>query len=110
MAKQLSSYMRIPVDIDRDDKELMEALRGPKGDPGQSVKGDKGDSIEGPVSTKSGPKGDKGDSIKGEKGDQGRDSRSLNVDRCKISMGSRRSFNQRRRHEKTRSNSTRIRL
>ncbi len=47
MPKQMSvGKIELPVDLDRSDKELMDALRGPKGDPGQSLKGDKGDKGE----------------------------------------------------------------
>ena len=73
MPKQMSTgRIELPVNLDRSDKELMDALRGPKGDPGTSIKGDKGD--EGPKGRDSfvaGPAGDKGDSIQGEKGDRG---------------------------------------
>ena len=66
--------LRFLVDIDRDDADLMERLRGPRGKTGDSIKGDKGDTVVGPVSTVPGPKGGKGDSIEGEKGDKGDDS------------------------------------
>ena len=66
--------LRFLVDIDRNDADLMERLKGDKGNKGDSIKGDKGDSIVGPVSTEPGPKGDDGESIKGDKGDKGDDS------------------------------------
>ena len=64
--------IKLPVELDRSDKELMAALKGDKGDPGQSLRGDKGD--EGPKGKDSfvaGPPGAKGDSIRGERGDKG---------------------------------------
>ncbi len=71
MAKSGPVSIKLPIDLDRSDKELMDALRGPKGDPGQSIKGDPGDSIRGKDSLVRGPQGEKGDSIRGEKGDKG---------------------------------------
>ena len=66
--------IKLPVELDRSDTELMAALKGEKGDKGDSVKGDKGDSVRGADSTVPGPKGDKGDSIEGPRGPKGDDS------------------------------------
>ena len=58
------------VIINLDDKALIEALRGPKGDKGLAVKGDPGP--PGKDSIVPGPEGDKGDSIKGDPGNPGK--------------------------------------
>ncbi len=72
MPKYERAVLRLPIELDRSDTELMAALQGEKGDPGQSLQGDRG--VEGPKGKDSfvaGPKGDKGDSIRGERGDKG---------------------------------------
>ena len=69
MPKDVS--VSFPIKIDLSDPEMVAALKGPKGYKGDSIKGEKGDSVVGPVSTEPGSKGDKGDSVKGEKGDKG---------------------------------------
>lgn len=61
--------IRFPVTLDLSDEKLVEALRGSKGDKGDSIQGPKGD--PGKDSIVPGPKGDKGDSIRGDKGDKG---------------------------------------
>jgi len=72
MAKEMSKGQVVfQVGLDRDDKELMDTLKGDKGDPGRSIKGDKGDSIKGEDSIVPGPPGPKGDSIKGDPGPKG---------------------------------------
>lgn len=56
------------IDLAEQSPEFLATLKGPKGDKGDSIKGDPGKD-----STAPGPKGDKGDSIKGAKGDPGND-------------------------------------
>ncbi len=59
MAKQMSvGRIELPVNLDRSDKELMDALRGPKGDAGVSIRGEKGD--KGDPSNVMGPRGEEG--------------------------------------------------
>jgi len=73
MAKDMSKGQVVfQVDLNRNDKELMDALKGEKGDPGRTLKGDKGDSIKGDDSTVPGPRGPKGDSVEGPAGPTGK--------------------------------------
>jgi len=58
------------IDLAEQSPEFLEKLRGPKGDPGQNIKGDPGKDSTAPGPK--GDKGDKGDSIKGDKGDPGK--------------------------------------
>lgn len=74
MPKYERAVLRLPIELDRSDPELMATLKGDKGDKGDSVKGDKGDSVRGADSTFPGPPGPPGDSIRGDPGPPGKDS------------------------------------
>ena len=73
MAKTMSEgRVTFQVELDRDDKKLMDTLKGDKGDPGRSLKGDPGESIKGDASTVPGPPGPPGASVKGDPGPPGK--------------------------------------
>ena len=57
------------IDLEEQSPEFLATLKGPKGDKGESIKGDPGKDSHVP-----GPKGDKGDKGDSIKGDPGKDS------------------------------------